>query len=59
MVSPGSKEVPQRTPGEKAMSVPLTSISASQMIWSHEPLKLPRRYNRSSVTASFSSSLAL
>ncbi len=43
MVSPGSSEVPQRKPGEKAISASFSAISASTMSWSHEPLKLPRR----------------
>ena len=58
MASPGSRLVPQRKPGEKAISAPCTSISASQISWSQLPLKLPRRYSRPSVTASFSASLA-
>jgi hypothetical protein len=58
MAWPGSSELPQRKPGEKAISAPCTSISASQISWSQLPLKLPRRYSRPSVMASGSASLA-
>ena len=40
---PGSSVEPQRNPGEKAISVPFTFISASRITWSTLPLKLPRR----------------
>jgi hypothetical protein len=53
---PGSKLVPQRKPGEKAISAPCTSISASTNTWSPLPLKLPRRYKLPSVTAKVSPS---
>ena len=56
ITSPGSRVVPQRNPGENAISAPLTDISASRITWSTVPLKLPRRYSRPSLTASFSSS---
>ena len=55
---PGSSEVPHRKPGEKAISAPCTSSSASSSSWSPEPLKLPRRYSVPSVTASRSASFA-
>ena len=45
IASPGSRLVPQRKPGEKAICAPCTSISASQISWSQLPLKLPRRYS--------------
>ncbi len=44
-------------PGEKAASAPFTSMRASRMSWSQVPLKLPRRYRKSSETASTSLSL--
>ena len=37
------KVVPQRKPGENAISAPFTAISASITSWSQLPLKLPRR----------------
>ena len=40
---PGSKVLPQRNPGENAVSAPLAVISASRMSCSMDPLKLPRR----------------
>ena len=43
MDCPGRSVVPQRKPGEKAISVPWVSISASRMTWSKVPVKLPRR----------------
>ena len=41
----GQQRVPQRKPGEKAISASFTFISASRMTWSKVPLKLPRRYS--------------
>ncbi|MCY1373933.1 hypothetical protein D9M69_612350 [compost metagenome] len=55
---PGSSEVPQRKPGEKAMGASWTSMSASSSNWSPVPLKLPRRYSTPSVCARVSDSLA-
>ena len=34
---------PSGSPGENAISAPLTAISASRISWSKVPLKLPRR----------------
>ena len=40
---PGRSVVPQRKPGENAISVSFTFMSASRMTWSTLPLKFPRR----------------
>ncbi len=55
---PGSSVVPQRKPGENAICAFFSASSASRISWSDVPLKLPRRYSRPSVVASFSSSFA-
>jgi hypothetical protein len=43
IVSPGGTVVPQRNPGENAISAPFTASIASTMSWSKLPLKFPRR----------------
>ncbi len=40
IVSPGNSVVPQRKPGEKAISAPCTSISASQINWSQRAVEI-------------------
>ncbi len=42
-VAPDSAVVPQRNPGDSAMSQSSSPRSASQINWSIGPVKLPRR----------------
>ena len=58
MGCPGSTVPPQRKPGDSAISAFSSWRSASQMIWSMGPLKLPRRYNSASAVASGSANCA-
>ena len=43
IAAPGSTLVPQRKPGENAISASFSCMSASRNTWSSVPVKLPRR----------------
>ena len=54
---PGSSELPQRKPGDSAISASRSASSASQITSSSVPLKLPRRYSSVSVLPTTSPSI--